>query len=60
MEVRVLVEAGRVARVGAVVVGSLQVSVITLCAGEGAGSRGRGSCGDAGLGTVRAIVSTAR
>lgn len=59
MEVRVLIEAGRVARVGAVVVGSLQVSVVTLCAGERAGSCGRGSRGDTGLGAVGAIVGTA-
>lgn len=60
MKVRVLVEAGRVARVGTVVVGCLQVSVVTLCTGKRAGSRGRSSCGDTGLGTVGTIVSMAR
>lgn len=53
MEVGVLVEAGWVAGVRAVVAGCLQVSVVTLRAGRG------GRC-DAGLGTVGAKVGVPR
>lgn len=60
MEVRILVQAGWVAGIWAVVVGGLQVGVVTLGAGKGAGSRSRGSSGDTGLGTVGAIVGAAR
>lgn len=57
MEVRVLVEAGGVARVRVVIVGALQVSIVTLGAGEGGRGRG-GRCGraDAGLATVGAVI----
>lgn len=40
VEVRVLVEAGRVARVRVVIVGALDVSIVTLGAGERRCSRG--------------------
>lgn len=57
MEVRVLVEAGRVAGVRVVIAGALEVSIVTLRAGER--GRGRGSrCGrgHAGLAAVGAVI----
>lgn len=61
VEVRVLVEARGVAGVRVVVVGALDVSIVTLGAGErrrGRGSRGGG--GDAGLAAVGAVVGVRR
>lgn len=56
MEVGVLVDAGRIARIGVVIVGTLEVCVVTLGAGEGGRGRGRGHCRGTGLGSVRSVV----
>lgn len=54
VEVRVLVEAGGVAGVGVVIVGALDVRIVTLGARERhrGGGRGRGHAGRAAVGAV--------
>lgn len=57
MEVGVLVEAGGVAGVRVVIVRALQVSIVTLGAGERGCSRGsRRDRGDTGLAAVGAVI----
>lgn len=56
VEIGILVDAGGVAGVGVVVVGALEVRVVTLGAGEGGSGRGSGGGGGTSLGTVGAIV----
>lgn len=57
MEIGVLVEARGVARVRVVIVGALEVSIVTLGAGErGCGRGSRRGRGDAGLATVGAVI----
>lgn len=59
VEIRVLVEARRVARVRVVIVGALEVSIVTLRTGERGCGRGRWSGrGDTGLATIWAIIWT--
>ena len=57
VEVRVLVEAGGVAGVRVVIVGALDVRIVTLGAGERrCGRGGRRGRGDAGLAAVGAVI----
>lgn len=52
MEVRVLVQTGRVTRVGVIVVGAREVCVVTLRAGKRTGYCGSGHRGGTRLGTI--------
>lgn len=61
MEIGVLIEAGGIARVRAVIVRALQVSIVTLGAGERRSTRGgRSGWGDTGLAAVRAVIRVRR
>lgn len=60
MEIRILVNAGGVARVGVVVIRALEVCIVALGAGERSSGRGGGRRGGARLRAVGAVVGVSR